>query len=45
MLRTQISNYASSDYGEIRGVCRLLCNGKNSKSLSKEIIKVMKGMI
>ena len=47
ILRKQISNYASSDYGETIGeaFADYYANGKNSKSLSKEIIKVMKGMI
>ena len=47
ILRKQISNYATSDYGETIGeaFADYYANGKNSKSLSKEIIKVMKGMI
>ena len=47
ILRKQISNYTSIDYGETIGeaFADYYANGKNSKSLSKEIIKVMKGMI
>ena len=46
-LRSQISNYAISTYGETIGeaFADYYANGKNSKSLSKEIIRVMKGMI
>ena len=47
ILRKQISNYTSIYYGETIGeaFADYYSNGKNSKSLSKEIIKVMKGMI
>lgn len=47
ILRKQISNYATSDYGETIGeaFADYYANGNTSKSLSKEIIKVMKGMI
>lgn len=47
ILRKQISNYAISDYGETIGeaFADYYANGNISKSLSKEIIKVMKGMI
>ncbi len=47
ILRKQISNYATSDYGETIGeaFADYYVNGNISKLLSKEIIKVMKGMI
>lgn len=47
ILRKQIANYATSDYGEAIGeaFADYYANGNISKSLSKEIIKVMKGMI
>lgn len=47
ILRKQISDYATSDYEGTIGeaFADYYANGNISKSLSKEIIKAMKGMI
>lgn len=47
MLRNNISNYATSNYGETIGeaFADYYANKSNSRILSKEIIKVMKGMV
>ena len=47
MLRNNISNYATSNYGETIGeaFADYYANKNNAKILSREIVKVMKGMV